>query len=180
MLDELVYNEIIAMKDQAYRNFSSVDDDVKRWLKSRNTVNKKIKKLRENLKQRKSDQKEILLSIMRDKEHADVYEEMLTECEADIARIEKELHDIENYSETINKRKQEMKSTIDMIDQIIKEGAVSDANLRILVDKIIISESDDGLHITINLNAGFTSHLQLFDSNGNLLSDNLVKPSIAL
>lgn len=168
------------MKDQAYRNFSTVDDDVKRWLKSRNTVNKKIKNLRENLKQRKSDQKEILLSIMRDKDHADVYEEMLTECEADIARIEKELYDIENYSETINKRKQEMKSTIDMIDQIIKEGAVSDANLRILVDKIIISESDDGLHITINLNADFTSHLQLFDNSGNLLSDNLVKPPIAI
>lgn len=180
MLNELVYNEIIAMKDQAYHNFSTVDDDVKRWLKNRNTVNRRLQKLTETLTQRKSDQKEILLSIMRDKGHADVYEVMLTECEADIARIEKELHDIENYSETIKKRKEEMKSTIDMIDQIIKEGAVSDANLRILIDKIIISESDDGLHITINLNADFTSHLQLFDSQGNLLSDNIVNPPIAI
>ena len=87
---------------------------------------------------------------------------------------------IENYSETIKKRKQEMKSTIDMIDEIVKEGAVSDANLRIMVDKILIGEDDDGLHITINLNADFKSHLQLFDSNGNLLSDNLVKPPIAV
>ena len=67
-----------------------------------------------------------------------------------------------------------------MIDEIIKEGAVSDANLRILVDKIIISEKDDGLHITVNLNADFTGHLQLFDSNGNLLSDNLVEPPLAV
>ena len=180
MLDELVYKEIIAMKDQAYHNFSTVDEDVKRWLKNKNTISKRIKKLNDTLTQRKSDQKEILLSIMRDREHASIYEEMLAECEADISRIEKELHDIENYSETIKKRKSEMKSTIDIIDEIVKEGAVSNANLRILVDKIIISEREDGLHITVNLNADFTSHLQLFDSKGNLLSDNLVKPPIAI
>ena len=50
----------------------------------------------------------------------------------------------------------------------------------ILVDKILIGEDDDGLHITVNLNADFTNHLQLFDNNGNLLSDNLVKPPIAI
>ena len=180
MLDELVYNEIIAMKDQAYKNYLAVDEDVKRWLRSKNTVSRRIEALRETLSQRKKDQKEILLSMMRDREHASVLEEMLTDCETDIARIEKELHDIENYSETIRKRKQEMKSTIDMIDEIIREGAVSDANLRILVDKIIISEKDDGLHITVNLNADFTSHLQVFDSKGNLISDNLIKPPIAV
>ena len=172
--------EIIAMKDQAYKNYLAVDEDVKRWLKSKNTVGKRIEALRETLSQRKKDQKEILLSMMRDREHASVLGEMLTDCEADIARIEKELHDIENYSETIRKRKQEMKSTIDMIDEIIREGAVSDANLRILVDKIIISEKDDGLHITVNLNADFTSHLKVFDSQGNLISDNLIKPPIAV
>ena len=168
------------MKDQAYHNFSTVDEDVKRWLKNKNTISKRIKKLNDTLTQRKSDQKEILLSIMRDREHASIYEEMLAECEADISRIEKELHDIENYNETIKKRKMEMKNTIDIIDEIVQKGAVSNANLRILVDKIIISERDDGLHITVNLNADFASHLQLFDSKGNLLSDNLVKPPIAI
>ena len=117
---------------------------------------------------------------MRDKAHAAVYEEMLEECEQDIARIEQEMYDIENYSETIKKRKREMKSTIEIIDEIIRNKAVSDANLRILVEKIIISEDDNGLHITIYLNADFTSHLQLFDSDGNLLSDSLAKPPIAI
>lgn len=180
ILDELVFNEIISMKDQAYRNFSTVDEDIKRWLKSKSTVDKKVKMLSETLAQRKDDQKEILLSIMRDKAHAAVYEEMLEECEQDIARIEQEMYDIKNYSETIKKRKREMKSTIEIIDEIIRNKAVSDANLRILVEKIIISEDDEGLHITINLNADFTSHLKLFDNNGNLLSDNLVKPPIAI
>ena len=105
ILDELVFNEIISMKDQAYRNFSTVDEDIKRWLKSKSTVDKKVKMLSETLAQRKDDQKEILLSIMRDKAHAAVYEEMLDECEQDIARIEQKIHDIENYSETIKKRR---------------------------------------------------------------------------
>ena len=35
-----------------------------------------------------------------------------------------------------------MKESVDLIEQIIKEGVISDANLRLLVDSIVISEKD--------------------------------------
>ena len=60
-------------------------------LKSKNTITGKIKSLKEELSQRKSDQKEILLERIRDKEHAEVYNEMLISCEDDINRINAEL-----------------------------------------------------------------------------------------
>ena len=37
----------------------------------------------------------------------------------------------------------------------LQEGAISDANLRLLVDKIIITEKDKKLNIKIKLNAKF-------------------------
>ena len=61
-----------------------------------------------------------------------------------------------------------MKESIDIIEQIIGEGRISDANLRLLVDSIIISEKDKKLHIKINLNARFEQHRDFYDENGNL------------
>ena len=152
-------------------NYKNIDNDVRRWLKQKSTVTGKIKQLNADLEQRKSDQKEILLERIRDKEHAEVYDEMLTACENDIKKISQELYDIQNYSETIKKRKSEMKQTVDLIEEIVKEGQISNANLRQLIDKIIIYEDGEGLRIQINLNAAFTEHMTIFSDDGQKLAD---------
>ncbi len=69
---------------------------------------------------------------------------------------------------TIRKRKAEMKSSIDILDGIIKDGAISDANLRLLVDNIVINEQNGKLSINIDLKAAFSSHLNLYDEDGIL------------
>lgn len=67
---------------------------------------------------------------------------MLDKCEADIQRLNEEIKSIIDYNSTIKKRKAEIKESVDIIEQIIKEGAISDANLRLLIDKIIITEKN--------------------------------------
>ena len=93
---------------------------------------------------------------------------MLKLCEDDIERLKKEIAAITDYSATIKKRKAEMKESVDLIEQIIQEGAISDANLRLLVDSVVISEKDKKLHIKINLNAKFERHKDYYDTEGNL------------
>ena len=170
-LDDLVYKEILNIREQAKRIYHSIDSDVQKWMKKKSTVNGKIESLKTELEQRKSDQKEILLERIRDKEHAEVYNEMLASCEEDIKRIKQELSDIINYNDTIKKRKSEMKETVDLIEEIIQEGQISNANLRQLVDKIIIYEDAEGLRLQINLNASFTEHMTIFDENGKSRAD---------
>ena len=51
---------------------------------------------------------------------------------------------------------------------MIQEVAISDANLRLLVDSIVISEQNKKLHIKIVLNARFDRHKDCYDENGNL------------
>lgn len=170
LLDELIYKEIIALKDSAQVNYNNIESDVKKWLGQKTTVQKKLNQLESELKQRKDDQKEILLERIRDKEHADVYTEMLNACENDIKRITDEVNSITNYNETIKNRKSQLKKTVDLIEEIIKDGAISNSNLRLLVDEIIIHETDGRLNITINLKADFTEHMIIFgqDKDYNL------------
>ena len=72
---------------------------------------------------------------------------MLEKCESDIQKFEDEIKSIQDYNSTIKKRKAEMKDSVEIIEEIIKEGAISDANLRLLVDKIIIFEKGKKLKI---------------------------------
>lgn len=160
----LIYNELMSIKDEALANYKSIESDVKKWMSNKSAVNNKLKQLNTSLEQRKSDQKEILLERIRDREHADIYTEMLEKCELDIQKLEVEIKSIQDYNSTIKKRKDEMKDSV----EIIKEGAISNANLRLLVDKIIIFERDKKLKIKIKLNAKFQKHKDCYDENGNL------------
>lgn len=46
--------------------------------------------------------------------------------------------------------------------RLIKDGAIGDTNLRLLVDEIKIYESDKKLRIEINLKAKFTKHCEIY------------------
>lgn len=50
--------------------------------------------------------------------------------------------------------------------RLIKDGAISDTNLRLLVDEIKIYESDKKLRIEINLKAKFTKYYEIYGKNG--------------
>lgn len=168
ILDRLIYEELLSIKDKALANYKSIENDVKKWMKQKGNISNKLKELNKTLEQRKSDQQDILLERIRDKAHADIYTKMLKICEDDIVRLENEIDSITDYNATIKKRKAEMKESVDIIEQIVKEGAISDANLRLLIDGIVISEQDKKLNIKINLNAKFQRHKDCYDEEGNL------------
>ncbi len=170
-LDELVYSEIHRISEQAKDNYDKVDEEVSKWRKQKNSVTSKIKSLKGELAQRKTDQKEILLERIRDKEHAEVYDEMLESCESDIKNIKTEIYEIENYDDTIRKRKAELKNTLEIMEEIVAEGAVSNSNLRQLIDKIVIYETADGLDIRIGIQADFTTHMKIYDGEGEQQAD---------
>ncbi len=170
-LDELVYSEILRISEQAKDNYDKVDEEVSKWRKQKNSVTSKIKSLKGELAQRKTDQKEILLERIRDKEHAEVYDEMLESCESDIKKIKTEIYEIENYDDTIRKRKAEMKNTLEIMEEIVAEGALSNSNLRQLIDKIVIYETADGLDIRIRIQANFTTHMKIYDGEGEQQAD---------
>ena len=129
----------------------------------------KIERIQAQLRLRKEDQQAILLERIRDREHADVYTDMLTTCESDIERLEARLKELQEIDETVKKRRAEMKSSIEMLESIIEDGEISDTNLRMLVDIITIYETEDGLKISIKLNGNFPYHKDYYDENGQLV-----------
>ena len=169
VLDEIVYNELQEIKKYAKESFEKSDEKLKQWLASKSKVKKRIERIQAQLSQRKEDQQAILLERIRDREHADVYTDMLKTCEADIERLEAKLKELQEIDETVKKRRAEMKSSIEMLESIIEDGEISDSNLRMLVDTITIYENEDGLKISVKFNGDFPYHKDYYDENGQLV-----------
>ena len=51
-----------------------------------------------------------------------------------------------------------------MMDDILKEGHLSEAHLRLLVDKIYVHEEDGKLSLNICLKAPFRDHLDIYEN----------------
>lgn len=128
------------------------------WQKNKSLTQNNLEQLNKELAQRKDDQQAILLERLRDKERADIYTEMLEKCESDIDRLSKRITELKDMDTTIKKRKAEISRSIKIFDKIIADGAISDSDLRMLIDNIEISENNGKLDINIILNGKFKEH----------------------
>ncbi len=162
-LDEIIYAELLNIREQAEENFKRIDAKLNLWKYNKSLSQNNIKLLNEQLSQRKSDQQEILLERLRDKERADVYTQMLEKCESDIDTLSKRIAELEDMDATIKKRKAEISNSIEIFNKIIDEGTISDSDLRMLINKIIISENNGKLDINIILNGKFKERKLNFD-----------------
>ena len=92
---------------------------------------------------------------------------MIAKRKNEIENLTKKIDSIKNIDETVKKRKTEIKNSIDILDGIIKDGAISNANLRLLISEIIILEQDNELSIVVAMKAPFGEYYgELFDEEG--------------
>lgn len=168
ILDKLINEEMLEIKKMAHENLKNIDKNIRKWMANRPSAEKRIENLNFQLSQRKSDQQQILLERIRDKEHADIYTEMLKTCEDDIKNLTEQIKEFEDIETTIKKRKKQMQSSLELIDNIVAEGAISDTHLRMLIDKITVSEINGELKISITLNGDFRSHFDTYDELGEI------------
>ena len=168
VLDRLILKELEELKIMAHENFKRVDKELKKWLADRPSAEKQITALKEKLAQRKTDQQQILLERIRDREHAEVYTKMLVSCETDIKTIENRIREMKDIENTVKERKKQMKKSVELLDGIIADGAISDTHLRMLVDEIVIYEKNGKLDIQITLNGEFRTHIDYYDESGDI------------
>jgi DNA invertase Pin-like site-specific DNA recombinase len=163
-LDKIIYDELLKIKENADESFKKIDSQFSSWMKNKSSIQKTISQLEKELSQRKTDQQDILLERLRDKDRADIYTQMLEQCEADIENLTYRIDELNNIDDIIKKRKAEIKSSVEVIDKIIEEDAISDSDLRLLIDNIEISERNGKLDIRVTMNGKFTNHIDTYNN----------------
>lgn len=93
---------------------------------------------------------------------------MLVSCETDIKTIENRIREMKDIETTVKERKKQMKKSVELLDGIIADGAISDTHLRMLVDEIVIYEKNGKLDIQITLNGEFRTHIDYYNESGDI------------
>ena len=137
-------------------------------MKNKANTEKKISDMKNKISVLKEDIENILMERITDKENREAYDNMIAKRKNEIENLTKKIDSIKNLDETVKKRKAEIKNSIDILDGIIKDGAISNANLRLLISEIIILEQDNELSIVVAMKGPFGEYYgELFDEEGN-------------
>ena len=163
-LDRLIGAEILRTKKMYEENWSRMEWLIERWTPKASTASAKISKLQEHILVLEEEVEVILMERIRDKANAERYDRMIAKREEQIAEAKKQIEELQNISEMLRSRQAKLKRDISLIDDILREGKMSEAHLRMLVEKILVHEEDGRLDLDIRLKAPFRDHLDVFEN----------------
>ncbi len=99
---------------------------------------------------------DLIMERIGDREHAEIYNSMIKKREDEIDQLTKSIEDCRDYDKVCKQRKEYLKDTMLVLDDILQEGIISNANLRMLVKGITVHQREDkSLNITFEMNGGF-------------------------
>ena len=163
-LGRLIGAEILRTKKMYEENWSRMEWLVEKWTPKASTASAKIGKLQEHILLLEEEVEVILMERIRDKANAERYDRMIAKREEQIAEAKKQIEELQNISEMLRSRQAKLKRDISLIDDILREGKMSEAHLRMLVEKILVHEEDGRLDLEIRLKAPFRDHLDVFEN----------------
>lgn len=163
-LDRLIGAEILRTKKMYEENWSRMEWLIEKWTPKASTASAKISKLQEHILLLEEEVEVILMERIRDKANAERYDRMIAKREEQIAEAKKQIEELQNTSEMLRSRQAKLKRDISLIDDILRESKMSEAHLRMLVEKILVHEEDGRLDLEIRLKAPFRDHLDIFEN----------------
>ena len=163
-LDRLIGAEILRTKKMYEENWSRMEWLIEKWTPKASMASAKISKLQEHILLLEEEVEVILMERIRDKANAERYDRMIAKREEQIAEAKKQIEELQNTSEMLRSRQAKLKRDISLIDDILRESKMSEAHLRMLVEKILVHEEDGRLDLEIRLKAPFRDHLDVFEN----------------
>ena len=163
-LDRLIGAEILRTKKMYEENWSRMEWLIERWTPKASTASAKISKLQEHILLLEEEVEVILMERIRDKANAERYDRMIAKREEQITEAKKQIEELQNISEMLRSRQAKLKRDISLIDDILREEKMSEAHLKMLVEKILVHEEDGKLDLEIRLKAPFRDHLDIFEN----------------
>ena len=155
-LDEIIHTELALLRQEILDSSQKYDEIVREWNKKKPKYDKMIKEYTEKIAILKTQIEEILMERINDREHVPMYNSMVEKREAEIAELTQKIENCKRFDELSKKRRDELMSTAELLDEVLLEPYISDANLRLLVRKINVHENEDGsLNVNLEFNGDF-------------------------
>jgi len=163
VLDKLILDELQNIKSMADKNWQTIEKQVSEWAKQKSSIERQVARLSDKIARMELEIEKILMERIADKANADRYDRMIEKREQEIIKVRDRIESYRDMDAAFKKKRAESKKSLSLLDEIIENGGISDTHLRILVEKIIITEIGGKLDIEICLKAAFRGHYDIYD-----------------
>ena len=164
ILDRLIIDELKNTKVLYQQNWDALEHLITQWTPKAELTGVQIAKLKKSILRLEDEMEAILMERIRDKAHAERYDRMIQKREEEIAAMRKQISELQNISAVLRERQSRLKQDIRMMDDILCEGTMTEAQLRMLIEKIYVQEADDKLSLDIQIKAPFRTHLDVYEN----------------
>ena len=100
---------------------------------------------------------------IRDKENEARYDRMIQKREAQLVQLQAQITELENISAVLRKRQASLRKDISMMDAILADGVLGEAQLRMLSEKILVHEENGAISLEFRIRAPFQAHTECFE-----------------
>ena len=174
VLDGLICKELLTAKEQAESIWQNIEKMIRQWTPKDTSVEKQIQNKKQRIEDLECDVEEILMERIRDKGNVERYDRMIAKREDEIKSIKQQIEDISHIGDILKQRQASLRQDINLLDQILSEEKLSEANLRMLVEQILVHEDNGELELEIRMKAPFRNHIDRYE-NGIEVEDILNK-----
>lgn len=155
-LDELVFGEVQNLKEKIVAESEKYDEIVRQWLKRKPAYDLQIRQYGEKILALKQQIEDLIMGKITDRYRAEFYDSMIEKREKEIAKLQRKISDCREYNKVCKQRQQALTSTSSLLDDILSEGRISDANLRMLVSGVTVHQNEDkSLDVQFEMNGDF-------------------------
>ena len=158
--------------------WDQLETAIESWLPKTDSTVAQIKKQKERIDALEEEVETILMERIRDKTNAERYDRMIAKREERIAQAKKRIAELENIGQVIRSRQAKLRKDIGLIDDILADGNLTEAHLRLLVEKIYVYENEGSLSLDIHIKAPFQNHTDSYE-NG-VLTDSEIEELIGV
>lgn len=163
-LDEVIRQELLNTREQYRRVWHSIENSIEHWMPKETDTAAQIRKQEKQIELLEEETEAILMERIRDKANAERYDRMIARREEQIAQARKRITELENIGQVLKTRQAKLKKDISLMDDILSEEKISEAHLRMLIEKIYVCETAEGISLDIRVKAPFQNHTDTYEN----------------
>lgn len=125
-------------------------------IKQKPAYEMKTQQYNEKILALKQQIEDLIMERITDKSRSEFYNSMIEKRENEIAILQQKISDSQKYDKVCKQRQKLLKSTSDLLDEVLSQGEISDANLRMLVKSVTIHQNEDrSIDVHFEMNGDF-------------------------
>lgn len=163
-LDDLLYSEMAKLKEIASENLKKVDEFIKVWTNQRTDYDQMIGKFQMQMVELEENIKSLILEKAKSPGRAGFIEEIISDCENQMAAIKENIEKLKTSDNIGKNARLNIKSSVEIFDQIINERAIDNAHIHMLLSKVLITQPDsESINLEFELKAPLKAHVDMHE-----------------